>query len=78
MLKGLTQWANRAKLYVAIFKEAVRKDMLQENSLLVFCGYCDEWRYDITNMTAKKLFQLQWQTTHFATFAEEGDISNIF
>ena len=29
-------------------------------------------------MTAKDLFQLQRQTPDFATFGEEGDISNIF
>ena len=36
VLEGSTQQANRAKLYVGLFKEAVRKYMLQENSLLVF------------------------------------------
>ena len=78
MLKGSTQWANRDELYVGLFKEAVRKYMLQENSLLVFWNYCAERRAAITNMTAKDLFQLQGQTPHFATFGEEGDISNIF
>ena len=78
MLEGSTQWANRAKLYVGLFKEAVRKDMLQENSPLVFWDYCAERRAAITNMTSKDLFQLQVQTPHFATFGEEGDISNIF
>ena len=29
-------------------------------------------------MTSKDLFQLRGQTPHFATFGEEGDISNIF
>ena len=29
MLKALTQWDNMAELYVGLFKEAVRKDMLQ-------------------------------------------------
>ena len=29
VLEGSTQWANRAELYVDIFKETVRKDMLQ-------------------------------------------------
>ena len=29
VLEGSTQWANRAELYVGLFKEAVRKDMLQ-------------------------------------------------
>ena len=28
VLEGLTQWANRAELYVGLFKEAVRKDMI--------------------------------------------------
>ena len=30
VLEGWTQWDNRAELYVGLFKEAVRKDMLQE------------------------------------------------
>ena len=77
VLEGSTQWANRAELYVGLFKEAVSKDMLQENPPLVFCKYCAERRAAITNMTAKDLFQLQGQTPHFATFDEEGDISNI-
>ena len=77
VLEGLTQWTNRAKLYVGLFKEAVRQDMLQEKYLLVFWNYCVEQRAAITNMTAKELFQLQGQTPHFATFGEAGDISNI-
>ena len=77
MLEGSTQWANRAELYVGLFKEAVRKDMLQENPPLVFWDYCAERRAAIANMTAKELFQLLGQTPHFATFGEEGDISNI-
>ena len=77
MLEGSTQWDNRSELYVSLFKEAVRKDMLQENSPLVFWYYCAERRASITNIMAKDLFQLQGQTPHFATFGEEGDISNI-
>ena len=49
VLEGSTHWANRAKLYVGLFKEAVRKDMLQENSPLVFWDYCAERRAAITN-----------------------------
>ena len=51
--------------------------MLQENPPLVFWNYFAEGRAAITNMTAKDLFQLQVQIPHFATFGEEGDISNI-
>ena len=77
VLEGSTQWANRAELYVGLFKEAVRKDMLDEDSPLIFWDYCAERRALITNMTAKNLFQLRGQTPHFMTFGEEGDISNI-
>ena len=77
MLKGLTQWANRAELYVGLFKEAVMKDMLQENPPLFIWDYCAERRAAITNMTVKYLFQLQVKTPHFATFGKEGDISSI-
>ena len=52
--------------------------MLEENSPLVFWDYCADRRALITNMTAKDLFQLQGQTPYFATFGEEGDISNIY
>ena len=61
MLEGSTQWANRAELYVGLFTEAVRKYMIQENSLLVFYDYCAERRAAITNMKAKALFQLPLQ-----------------
>ena len=78
VLEDSTQWANMAELYVGLFKEAVRKDMLQENYLLVFCDYCAERIAAITKITAKDLFQLQGQTPHFTTFDEEGDISKFF
>ena len=70
-------WANRAELYVGLFKEAVRKDMLEKDSPFIFWDYCAERRALITNMTAKDLFQLQGTTLHTITFGEEGDISNI-
>ena len=51
--------------------------MLDENSPLVFWDCCSERRALIKNMTANDLFQLQVYTPHYATFGEEGDISNI-
>ena len=77
ILEGSTQWANKADLYVWLFKEAVRKDILYEKPPLLFWDYCAERRALIKNMTAKDLFQLRGQTPHFSTFGEEGDISNI-
>ena len=40
ILDGSTQWSNKAKLYVGLFKEAMRKYILDENSPLAFWGYC--------------------------------------
>ena len=77
VLEESTQFANRAELYVGFVKEAVRRDTREQHSPLVFWDYCAERRANILNMTAKNLFQLQGQTPHFATFGEEGDISNI-
>ena len=51
--------------------------MLDTDSPLIFLDCCAERRALVTNMTANNLFQLQGQTSHFATFGEEGDISNI-
>ena len=65
ILEGSTQWANKAELYIILFKESARKDMLDENPPLVFWDYCAERRALIKNMTAKDLFQLQGQTPHF-------------
>ena len=48
VLEGLTQWANRSELYVTLFKESVRKYMLQENPPLVFWDNCAERRAAIT------------------------------
>ena len=55
ILEGSTQWTNRAKLCVGLFKEAVRKDMMESNSPLIFWGYCAERRAAITNMTDKNI-----------------------
>ena len=43
----------------------------------MFLDYCAERQADITNMTAKKLFQLQGQNSHMSTFGDQGGISNI-
>ena len=56
ILEVYTQWDNRAELFVSLFKEAVRKYMLDENSPLVFWDYCAERRSLIANMTSKDLF----------------------
>ena len=72
-----TPWANRAELYIGLIKEAVRKDMKEANSPLVFWDYCIERRARINNVTAKDLFQLHGSNAHTATLHEEADISNI-
>ena len=76
-LEEHTQWANRAELYIGIFKESILKDLRESNSPLVFWDYCAERRAQIHNLTAKKLFQLQGQNPMSATLGDEGDISNL-
>ena len=72
-----TQWANRAELYIGLFKESVRKDLRESNSPLVLWDYASERRTRIHNLTPRNLFQLQGQNPHMATLGEEGDISNV-
>jgi len=72
-----TQHANRAELYIGLLKESVRKDIRETHCPLRLWCYCAERRAQIFNMTAKKLFQLEGQNPHLATFGEMGDISNL-
>ena len=77
LLEQKTQWANRAKLYVGLMKEAVRKDIRLTGSPLVLWDYAAERRADILSLTARDLFQLQGSNPYAETFGEEGDISNL-
>eukprot|EP00957_Ditylum_brightwellii_P018400 1384609-Ditylum_brightwellii.AAC.1 len=42
VLEEGTLWANKAKLYIGLMKEAVRKDMKSPNCPLAFWDYCVE------------------------------------
>jgi hypothetical protein len=52
-----TPWANKAELYIGLLKEAVRKDMKDQYSPMVFWDYCIERRARIHSMTAKSNFK---------------------
>ena len=70
-------WANWAKLYLGVIKEACCADKQHSNCPLVFWDYCVE-RWDrINNLKAKIFFQLRGQTPHTDTTGETGDISNL-
>ena len=77
ILEESTQWANRAELYIGIFKESIRQDLRRTNSPLCLWDYCAERRCMIHNVTPKSLFQLQGRNPITATLGERGDISNI-
>ena len=72
-----THWSNKAELYIGLIKEAVRKDMHESDSPLVFWDYCVERRAWINNLTVKDHFQLQGMMAHTQMMGEEGDISNL-
>jgi len=77
LLEESTQWANRAELYIQIFREAIRKDLRESNSPMVLWDYCAERRARIPNVTSRNLFQLNGNTPTVATFGIRGDVSNI-
>ena len=77
ILEESTQWANRAELYIGLFKESIRKDLSQTNCPMRFWDYCAERRARIHNVTPRDLFQLNGNTPTAATFGTQGDISNI-
>ena len=56
-LERATLCANRAELYVGLFKEAVRKDMRECNSPLVLCDYAKERRTLTHNAVPLTIFQ---------------------
>ena len=59
-----TPWSTKAELYIALIKEAIRKDMCESNSR-------------INNITVKNAFRLHGSTPHTLTTGDEGDISNL-
>jgi hypothetical protein len=71
-----TPWANKAELYIGLLKEAVRKDMKDQDSPIVFWDYKIERRARIHNLTAKSNFKLHGSNPYTLTVGEEGDISN--
>lgn len=76
-LEEATQWANRAELYIGLFKESIRKDLRSTNCPMVFWDYCAERRAKIHNVTPRDLFQLNGNHPTAATYGIQGDISNL-
>eukprot|EP00957_Ditylum_brightwellii_P199817 15232945-Ditylum_brightwellii.AAC.1 len=77
VLEEGTPWANKAKLYTGLFKQAVRKDMTESNCPLVFWDYCIERRACTHNLAAKSLFQFHGNNAFTQLTGEKGDISNL-
>jgi hypothetical protein len=57
-LEEVTSWANEAELSIELMKEAVRKDMKDQDTPMIFWGYSIERRARIHNLTAKENFKL--------------------
>jgi hypothetical protein len=77
ILEESTQWANRAELYIGLFKESIRQDLSRTNSPMKFWDYCAERRARIHNVIPHDLFQLNGNNPTTATFGTQDDISNI-
>ena len=75
MLRALeedTPWANEAKLYIKLMKEADRKTMREADPPLAFWDYCFERRVWIYNLLAQDHIKMRGTTTHTATTGKEG------
>ena len=57
VLEESTQWANRAELYIGLFKQAIRRDLSRSDYPMVLCDYCAERRALIHSLTPRDLFQ---------------------
>ena len=57
-LEEVTLWASKAKLYIELIEEAVRKDTKESDCPLAFGDYCVGCRARINNLVAKDLFTL--------------------
>ena len=77
LLEENTQWANRAELYVGLFKESIRKDLRELHCPMVLWNYCAQRRALIHNLTPKNLFATEKQTSFEFQFGVQGDISNL-
>jgi hypothetical protein len=76
-LEERAPWSNKAELYIGLLKEAVRQDMKESDSPMVFWDYCFERRARIHNLTAKSNFKLHGTNAHTVTTGEVGDVSNL-
>ena len=70
-------WANKAKLFIVLIKEAVRKYMKDSDFPLPFWDYCVERQAWINNLTAKKNFILYGSNAYTSLTGKEGGISNL-
>ena len=76
-LEDDTPWSNKAKLYIKLMKEVVRKDIREADAPLPFWDYCLERRVRIYNLMARDHIKIRGTMPHTATTDEDGDISNL-
>ena len=69
-----TPWANRAELYIVLFKEAVLQYLRLSHLPMVFWDYCMERRVLVHNAVLLPLFHNHGLTPHEATFIAQCDI----
>ena len=72
-----TQWANKAELYIGLFKKSIQKDIMETNAPLVFWDYAAERRAKIMNLTFKNSFKLRGTNANQQIKGDPGDISNL-
>lgn len=77
VLEKSTEWANRAELYIGLFKQAIKNDLNRTNCPMKLWDYCSERRARIHNVLTRNLFQINGHDPTTATFGKQANISNI-
>ena len=71
-------WSIRAKFFISIMQEAVRKGMREADLPIVLWKQCVEQRDRSQNLATRHLFQLHESSPHVDLTNEEGDILNFY
>ena len=77
VLEEGTPWANRAKLYIGLIKEATCKDLKASGAPLAFWDYCLQRRVRINNVTISDNVKIRGTSPYTDIFQQEPDVSNL-
>ena len=70
-------WSKKAKIFISLIKESIRKAMKHSDYPLDFWGYRVECQVRINNLTSKITFSLHKAHAYTSLIGREGGITNL-